>query len=70
MPNPEARLPSLSLLLAFATCLPLGAQERRDPDTTSKNPPLGAPWQRDFFAARDAAIARGVPIFVYSTKTY
>lgn len=64
--------PMLSRAALIAICLgpiPLQAQQRA-PDTTSKNPPAGAPWQRDFFAARDAALAAEVPIFVYSTKTY
>ena len=39
-------------------------------DSKSKNPPEGAPWTQDFFGAREAALASGKPIFLYSTKTY
>lgn len=36
----------------------------------SKNPPVGAPWTKDFAEAHSRAFLSGKPIFVYSTKTY
>ena len=36
----------------------------------SETPPEGPPWVRDFAAAQKAGIERGVPVFVYLTKTH
>jgi hypothetical protein len=36
----------------------------------SETPPEGPPWVRDFAEAQKAAIERGVPVFVYLTKTH
>ena len=36
----------------------------------SETPPAGPPWQRDFGAARQQALAEGKPLFLYFTKTY
>ncbi len=33
-------------------------------------PPPGPPWFRTYAAARQAALAKGQPVFVYFTKTY
>ncbi|MFK7739289.1 MAG: hypothetical protein AB8H80_03115 [Planctomycetota bacterium] len=60
-PTLTAAATTVALLAA-----PLLGQER----TKSKTPPKGAPWTTDFAAAQRQAIAKGLPIFVYSTKTY
>lgn len=36
----------------------------------SETPPQGPPWQRDFVAAHQQALASGKPLFLYFTKTY
>jgi hypothetical protein len=36
----------------------------------SETPPPGPPWERDLLAAQAKALDRGVPLFVYFTKTY
>ena len=54
--------------LAAAASSPSQAGKR--PDTTSKEPPAGAPWIKDFAKAHALARKSGRPIFVYSTKTY
>lgn len=36
----------------------------------SETSPAGPPWVRDFAVAQKAAIERGVPVFVYLTKTH
>ncbi|MCE9637753.1 MAG: hypothetical protein K8T90_18795 [Planctomycetes bacterium] len=36
----------------------------------SETPPVGPPWVRDFAVAQKSAIERGVPVFVYLTKTH
>lgn len=36
----------------------------------SETPPEGPPWTREFAAAQKDALARGVPVFVYLTKTH
>jgi len=36
----------------------------------SETPPAGPPWVREFRVAHKDALARGVPIFVYLTKTH
>jgi hypothetical protein len=36
----------------------------------SETPPEGPPWTREFAAAQRDALKRGVPMFVYLTKTY
>jgi len=36
----------------------------------SETPPEGPPWVRTLAEAQERAIRRGVPIFVYLTKTY
>ena len=36
----------------------------------SETPPAGPPWVREFKVAHRDALARGVPIFVYLTKTH
>ncbi|MEZ5964071.1 MAG: hypothetical protein R3F56_09525 [Planctomycetota bacterium] len=33
-------------------------------------PPPGPPWVRTYAAAKQSALAKGVPVFVYFTKTY
>lgn len=48
------------LLLA---CLAAGAR------AGSETPPAGPPWKRDFSAAQTEAVQKGLPIFVYLTKT-
>jgi len=35
----------------------------------SETPPVGPPWKRDFAAAQTEAAQKGLPIFVYLTKT-
>lgn len=63
----------LATLLAITVLfLPASAtgQDRKKPDTTSKQPPAGAPWTKDFAAAHELARKTGRPIFVYSTKTH
>ncbi|MGK0154764.1 MAG: hypothetical protein ACI9SE_001717 [Neolewinella sp.] len=54
--------------LVLATQAP--GQGGKHPDTTSKQPPAGAPWIKDFAEAQRRARVAGRPIFVYSTKTY
>ncbi len=50
------------LSLAVALCaLPVAAGDE---------PPPGPPWLRTYAAAKQAALAKGQPIFVYFTKTY
>ncbi len=36
----------------------------------SETPPEGPPWVRDFKTAQETALEKGVPIFVYLTKTH
>jgi hypothetical protein len=36
----------------------------------SETPPAGPPWKREFNAAQTEAAQKGLPIFVYLTKTY
>ncbi|MDJ0522808.1 MAG: hypothetical protein QNJ90_12135 [Planctomycetota bacterium] len=36
----------------------------------SETPPEGPPWERDIVQAHGKALAKGVPLFVYFTKTY
>lgn len=36
----------------------------------SENPPEGPPWRRDLAEARKEALEKGLPLFVYFTKTY
>jgi hypothetical protein len=36
----------------------------------SETPPAGPPWKREFHAARAEAAEKGLPVFVYMTKTY
>jgi hypothetical protein len=36
----------------------------------SSTPPQGPPWKRDFAAAQAEALEKGLPIFVYLTKTH
>ena len=50
------------LLVAFCAAAPARAG--------SDTPPEGPPWLRDFQAAQRDALTRGVPIFVYLTKTH
>lgn len=33
-------------------------------------PPPGPPWLRTFVAAKQLALRKGQPVFVYFTKTY
>ena len=56
---------TICIVAALTLCAGLTAQK-----TESSKPPVGAPWQTDFMVARDAALAAGKPIFLYSTKTY
>ena len=37
---------------------------------SSETPPEGPPWKRDLRAAQTEAVQKGLPIFVYLTKTY
>ena len=52
------------LLVAAATAV------AQSDGKSSKTPPAGPPWVRNFSEARAAAIKAEKPIFVYSTKTY
>ena len=36
----------------------------------SETPPVGPPWVRDFHEAQESALRKGLPIFVYLTKTF
>lgn len=45
-------------------------QDKSSQDTKSKQPPIGPPWVRDLATAQEIALKSGLPIFVYSTKTY
>ena len=36
----------------------------------SDTPPEGPPWERNLLEAQTKALERGVPLFVYFTKTY
>jgi hypothetical protein len=40
------------------------------PVVAGETMPPGPPWRTDFPAARREALRRGVPLFVYYTKTY
>ena len=58
-------LPSLAAaILAAPLFAPLNAQSE------SADPPPGAPWTKSFVEAHRRALESGLPIFVYSTKTY
>lgn len=53
--------------VAFSLLLPIGlAAELRAGD----EPPPGPPWLRTYAAAKQVALAKGQPVFVYFTKTY
>ncbi len=49
-------------LLALAFAVPAQAG--------SETPPEGPPWKRDFAAAQKEALEKGLPLFVYLTKTF
>lgn len=40
------------------------------PLSAGDEPPPGPPWLRTYAAAKQAALAKGQPVFVYFTKTY
>lgn len=50
---------ALVLSLTFGSVLPAGDE-----------PPPGPPWLRTYAAAKQTALAKGQPVFVYFTKTY
>ena len=54
-------LPGALLALGAFTAVTFGGSE---------TPPEGPPWVRDLAEAQKTAIEKGVPIFVYLTKTY
>ena len=54
-----------SLLAAAVVALAAGTAR-----AGSETPPAGPPWVREFKVAQKDALARGVPIFVYLTKTH
>ncbi len=63
--KPQLRTHSVGLLLlSMALCAPPSVW------AGSETPPEGPPWERELAAAQTAALKRGVPIFVYLTKTY
>jgi hypothetical protein len=53
-------------LLAAALIVSLASLASAGSDT----PPEGPPWERDLLEAQTQALERGVPLFVYFTKTY
>jgi hypothetical protein len=61
-------MPKLARLIFLLA--PAAALAQANDAHTSKTPPPGPPWITDFAAARAAAIAAQVPLFIYSTKTY
>ena len=63
---------ALAMASAVACAATLSAQEPGEPAErkTSKEPPPGAPWVREFQEAREKALRSGKPIFLYSTKTH
>jgi len=60
----------LQLAAIAALAVPSSGQDRKDAEATSKQPPAGAPWTKDFGEAHRLARETGRPIYVYSTKTY
>lgn len=52
-------------VLAVLACTFLASLVRAGDD-----PPPGPPWVRSYAAAKQAALEKGIPIFVYFTKTY
>jgi hypothetical protein len=56
-----------AVVLAAAAVVLLAAGAAR---AGSETPPQGPPWVREFRVAQKDALARGVPIFVYLTKTH
>lgn len=62
-----SRSPFFDKVILVAGLLLFGAESAR---AGSETPPEGPPWVRDFAVAQRDALARGVPIFVYLTKTY
>jgi len=61
------RSPIFGNAILLAGLLLFGAESAR---AGSETPPHGPPWVRDFAVAQRDALTRGVPIFVYLTKTY
>lgn len=59
----SARGPLSSALLLVAALAAIAAGG-------SETPPEGPPWVRDLAAAQKTAIEKGLPIFVYLTKTH
>ena len=57
-----------SLVRILSVCAVLSGLQAHGGD--SETPPLGPPWKRDFHDAREDALQRGKPIFLYFTKTY
>jgi hypothetical protein len=51
------------LVLGLAVGLPVAR-------AGSETPPVGPPWVRDFHEAQETALKKGLPIFVYLTKTF
>ena len=52
-------------LLSLATLLLAGSAL-----AGSDVPPKGPTWERDLLGAHEKALRKGVPIFLYFTKTY
>jgi hypothetical protein len=61
---------SLRSLAAAATLALALLAAPRPAGAGSETPPKGPPWVRDFYAAQEAALAEGKPVFVYMTKTH
>lgn len=57
-------LPGMRVLALAAFALVLGRLPAGD------EPPPGPPWLRTYAAAKQVALAKGQPVFVYFTKTY
>lgn len=55
------RARTLTLVALLASTAPLRAGDE---------PPPGPPWLRTYAAAKQAALQKGQPVFVYFTKTY
>ncbi len=55
------RMRALPILLVLGTSAWAGKSE---------TPPVGPPWVRDLARARAQALEKGLPLFMYFTKTY
>lgn len=60
------RTPLSATLLTSALVLALAGTA----SAGSETPPEGPPWERNLLEAQVKALERGVPLFVYFTKTY